>query len=266
MRFLGACLLMILMAGCTSSPPRPDLAEPAQLLQEARGEDENRRLYTDLIRELMGKDRLYAAMAHLEAQQKQFGDTAELRLLRADLLRKLEEPVAAEQIYRQLLDEGRFRGEARHGLGLVYAPQDLTLAVRHLQSAVTLLPTDARIRNDLGYALLRQGQVHEAVRELATAYQLSPGERLPRNNYIVALLIDGEERRAARIAAEHEVGGDEVKRLRQRAASLQQLARQSVSPLPGAETEPRPAPEPTPGRATNDDRRNAATTIGGGGG
>lgn len=258
MRLISICLLLMLAAGCSSGPPRPSLAEPANLLSEARGEEENRRLYTDLIRELIGKDRLYAAMAHLEAQQKQFGDTAELRLLRANLLRKMDEPVAAEQLYRQLLDEGVFRGEARHGLGLIYAPQDLSLAVRHLRSAVTLLPTDGRIRNDLGYALLRQGQVDAAVRELATAYQLSPSQQLSRNNYIVALLIDGEERQAARIAAEHEVSGEQVKRLRERAASLQQLARRPAT-LPD---EPGPAENSNPA----DDSRNASTTIGGGGG
>ncbi|MDT0636045.1 tetratricopeptide repeat protein [Spectribacter hydrogenooxidans] len=251
---------IVFAAGCSGVPsrPGPPPSGPDELLSQARGEAENKQLYTDLIREMMDQDRLYAAMAHLEAQEKQYGTTPELRLLRADLLRKLDQPIAAEQLYRGLLSEGQFRGRARHGLGLIYAPQDLTLAVRHLRSAVALLPTNAGIRNDLGYALLRQGEVDAAVRELATAYQLSPDQRLSRNNYIVALLIDGEERQAARIAAEHEVSGEQIKRLRERAASLQQLARRPAT-LPD---EPRPAESSNPA----DDSRNASTTIGGGGG
>jgi len=192
-----------------------------QLLDQARGPEETKRLHTDLIREMVSKDRLYAAMAHLEAQEKKFGRTPELRLLRAEILRKLERLEPSEKLYKSLLETG-FEGRAQHGLGLIYARQDIDLGIEYLRKAVQARPTDARIRNDLGYALLKARRFEDARLHLATAYQLDGKSDLGRNNYLLLLLIQGEEGQANRVARESDIGPETMNELRQQAKAMRQ--------------------------------------------
>lgn len=217
-RTLLAAALVLPLLGC-ATPNVSGSASDRAMLDAARGPEENRRLHTDLIREMIQQDRLYAGLAHLEAQQKEFGDSRELRLLRAEILRKLGRNDEAEDLYRDLLDT-RHAGLAEHGLGLIYAPRSLGLGVRHLRRAVKLRPTDARIRNDLGYALMRQGKLDEARLHLATAFQLEDGADLSRNNYILVLLLDGDEAEARRVAANAQVTASLMTRLRERAQNI----------------------------------------------
>ncbi len=192
-------------------------------LDQARGPEENARLYTDLVRKLIDEERLYAAFAHLQALEQRFGRTGELRLLRADILRKMGRTAEAQTLY-QTLSDGPYAGYADHGLGLIYARDDLAKGTRYLQRAVDRLPTNARMRNDLGYALLEAGRLSAARLHLATAYQLDPDSRLSRNNYILLLLIEGNEGRAQRIAGEHGVAPAVVRDLQNQALELSRLA------------------------------------------
>ena len=209
---------LILLGGCATQRVSPrDL--PGSTLNEARGPDENARLYTDLIRQLIAKDRLYAALAHLQAREQEFGVSDELRLLRADILRKMNDYAGARALYEQLLNTP-YVGQAHHGLGLVMARDDLAAGQSHLEKAVTLVPTDARMRNDLGYALLRQGRLADARLQLATAYQLDEANELNRNNYILLLLVEGNDRKAARIAADNQIDVGVMRGLRQQAQTI----------------------------------------------
>lgn len=190
------------------------------VLSRARGPEENQRLYTDLVRKMIDNDRLYAALAHLDARKKKYGSEPASRLLRAEVLRKLGRTSESQGLYNGLRDAGEFRGRAQHGLGLIDAKRDLAAGLEHLQKAAELRPTDARIRNDLGYALMKAGRVEDARLHLATAYQLDDSGSLARNNYIVALLVEGRKREASRIAAEAQLEKKTVKRLRERAAKV----------------------------------------------
>ena len=76
------------------------------------------------------------------------------------------------------------------------------------------------MRNDLGYAQMRQHKLTQARLNLATAYQLDSGFELARNNYIVVLLLDGDERSARQVAGESRITRDELGRLRAQAAAL----------------------------------------------
>lgn len=217
MKKLAVLVLMVLVAGCA---PRGAL-DPSGVLAQARGPQESRRLHTELVRKMIEDGRLYAALAHLEAQVNKFGATPASRLLRANVLRKLGRYDKAIRLYNDLFEQHRFRGRVEHGLGLIEARTgDLGSAVAHLRRAAKLRPTDAQIRNDLGYALLKLGQRQSALRQLATAYQLQPGGGLSANNYIVALLLTGHEQKAMRVAAAENLSGKALQRLRQQAEEL----------------------------------------------
>lgn len=219
-------------AGC-AAPRAPVGGSDKALLDAARGPDENRRLHTDLIQEMIEQDRLYAGLAHLEAQEKEFGSSRELRLLRAEILRKLGRTAEAETLYEGLLNT-EYAGRAQHGLGLIYAPRNLELGTRYLRRAVESRPTDARIRNDLGYALMRQGELEEARLHLATAFQLDNGAELSRNNYILLLLLEGREAEARRVATKAAVPETLMADLREQARTLEErAASRPSSPLVG---------------------------------
>lgn len=208
----------LMLAGCAGTR-----ATPAGLggdpLEQARGPDDNARLYTDLIRQMIAQDRLYAALAHLQAREQEFGVSDELRLLRADILRRMGDDAPARALYEQLIDTP-YAGQAHHGLGLLVSNSDPAASLGHLEKAVQRVPTDARMRNDLGYALLRRGDYAQARLQLATAYQLDEGNELNRNNYILLLLVEGDDRRAARIAARDQVGDRLMRQLRSQARTI----------------------------------------------
>lgn len=220
---LALLVVVGLLAGCAALPGGSG-GNGGDMLSQARGEEENQRLHTELVRKMIDNERLYAALAHLDAQEKEYGATPELRLLRAEVLRKLGRTSEAETLYNELIDEGAFRGRAEHGLGLIDASHDLAAGIGHLEKAAELRPTDARIRNDLGYALMKRGRSEDARLHLATAYQLDDSGNLSRNNYIVALLLDGQKTKAARIAAEANLQKETMERLRKRAAELEKTA------------------------------------------
>ncbi|MDN5939424.1 MAG: hypothetical protein L0H83_12290 [Salinisphaera sp.] len=225
-------LSLCLLAACVRVPAGVQI-QP--VLSQARGEEQNQKLYTDLIRQMIEDDKLYAALAHIEAQEKKFGTTPGVRLLRAQVLRKLGRTVEAEGLYRRLLNAGQLRGQAHHGLGLIYVQQNLALALQHLQTAAALLPTNAAIRNDYGFALLKEGQVDDARIQLATAYQLEDGAALARNNYVLVLLVAGEEGQARRVARQSGIGPDTLADLRRQAQMLR-----GPTPATGVTPPPRP--------------------------
>ncbi|WP_353221257.1 hypothetical protein [Salinisphaera sp. S4-8] len=241
---VGAVCIGLAVSGCAHErvavTPMADTT-----LDAARGPQENARLYTDLIRELIAQDRLYAALAHLQAREREFGPSDQLRLLRADILRRMGDDDTARGLYESLLDSD-YAAQANHGLGLILIATDRAAGMAHLQRAVVQMPTNARMRSDFGYALLRAGEYEKARLQLATAYQLDEANELNRNNYILLLLVTGADRQAGRIAAREQLDADLMRRLREQARSLANA--DGVSPM---RSQPRGAP---------------AVGIGGGGG
>ncbi len=244
LRFISALCCAGIASGCAGLQTQP-LNSSEQLLSEARGPEENRKLHTDLIREMIDQNRLYAAYAHLQAQDRNFGDNLELKLLRAEIQRKLGRTVEAEADYKALL-ETPYEGYAQHGLGLIYAKQNIVLGTQYLRKAVELRPTDARIRNDLGYALMRQNKLTEARLHLATAFQLDSGSNLSRNNYLLILLLEDDKATLSRVSRQTQVSPQQMARLEQQASELRSVT-----------TAPASLPRSTTG---------ASLTVGGGGG
>lgn len=231
----AALLALCVLVGCASAPPN---ADRYGVLAQARGPEQNQSLYLDLVRKMIEKGQLYAALAHLDAQKQKYGPGPAARVLRAEVLRKLGRTNQAAAMYRSLIDDGIFPGRAHHGLGLIKVTHNLGAGIKHLQKAADLRPTDARIRNDLGYALLKAGRYGDALLNLATAYQLEGGGKLARNNYIVALLVAGKARKASHIAAETEITKKTLARLKERAARLDNQAG-SITKTASVPTAPR---------------------------
>lgn len=205
------------LTGCGEFQKRPTPTSSQQIVSEARGPDENRRLHADLVRQMIDDGKLYAALAHLDAQEQNFGITQESRLMRADVLRKTGQTVEAESIYRELV-ETAYDGYAQHGLGLIYVQENLDLGTEYLRRAVRRRPTDARMHNDLGFALLRQGHLEQARVHLGTAYELSNRAELLRNNYVMVLLASGDRREAMKLARENDMDARTLQDLQRRAS------------------------------------------------
>lgn len=179
----------------------------------------DRRLYADLIRGMIAQGNYYAALAHVQQQQRQQGNTPELRYLEAEARRQLGQQDSAEALYRGLLRTS-MAGPAYHGLGLLYATRDLGQSIEFLRQAVQRQPTDAQTRNDLGYALTRAGRYAPALAELATAVELDPASGKARNNLVLLLILSGDESGVKRIVRETGMTADDLNRLRRQAQSL----------------------------------------------
>lgn len=212
---IGMLLIVVTVSGCATS------GMPAtQALRAPRGDAETDRvLYADLIRGMIEQQNFYAALAHIQEQQRLQGSTPELRYLEAETRRRLGQLDAAETLYSGLL-RSSLAGAAYHGLGLLYADRDARRSIGYLQEAARRQPTHAQTRNDLGYALAVAGDHPAALVELATAVELDPASDKARNNLALLLMLSGDEDGVQRIVRETAMTADAVQRLRQQASAL----------------------------------------------
>lgn len=142
-----------------------------------------------LIEERLREGNYYAALAQVQTLP---AEVAVVAALRADILRNLESP-QAEAWYRAL-QGSCLSGRAEHGLGLLAAGRgDYRAALQKLVSAAGLLPTDSRVRNDLGFVYLHLSQDRQAEFELRTAAELAPEDRMPQFNLALLALLGNNE-------------------------------------------------------------------------
>jgi Flp pilus assembly protein TadD, contains TPR repeats len=167
-----------------------------------------------LIRELMDSGKHHAALAHLDASGLAIPPAT---YLRAELLRQIGRAAEAVPLYKGLLG-GCLAGSGYHGLGLLAGHEGRTgEAIEHLSEARRRLPTDPRVRNDLGYALLLDRQ-HEAARhEFITALELDEHHRLAAMNMALLLFVEGQERGAEQWAKRMRISAEEQDLLRAQA-------------------------------------------------
>lgn len=230
---MSRCLLVLLLSAALAAcaaPRRLDRLE-TDLSREVPAAEVSG-VYTDLIRGMLAKQQYYAALAHIQEQRNQTGDTDELRLLEGEALRRLGRNAEAEGRYRSLVN-GRYGAEARHGLGLIYAATDLPRAIEFFAGAAQQAPTDPQIRNDYGYALMQAGRYDVALTQIATAVELQPDDVRGRNNLIILLLATGDEARARQVAASGGVDEQAFASLRRQAQTLK-LARSARPATSGA--------------------------------
>lgn len=216
-------LSALLLVGCTGGPPAAFDFWAGDESPEARAErcddsvaaEEGVKL--QLIRQLMDGGKLHAALANLDATDRSSPDAI---YLRAELLRQTDRPGEAEPLYQSLL-EGCRAGRGHHGLGLIAGrARRMDEAVKQLEEARRLLPTDAHIRNDLGYAFLLRGDDARARHEFVTALELEPNHRMSAANLVLLMLARGEDKSAEALARQTEIGDAELTDLRAQAREI----------------------------------------------
>ncbi|MGH8461765.1 MAG: hypothetical protein ACRESS_09180 [Stenotrophobium sp.] len=196
-------------------------ALPSRVGGDSAAAEDSPQVHTDLIRDMLAQHQYYAALAHIQDVQRRSGNTRELRFLEAETRRKLGQSAEAARLY-QGLAETEYAAQAYHGLGLINAANNLPLAIRQLQWAVHLQPTNAQFRNDLGYALMVSHRYTEALTQLATATELDQHDPLARHNLIVLLLITHDDANANRMARESNVSASELSEARRQAQEIAQ--------------------------------------------
>lgn len=232
------CTLALLLCAALAACAQPGVRNESTASRRST-EKVDRAVYLDLIRKMLDQNQYYAALAHIQQQQAAGQNNDELRYLEAEARRQLGQFAAAEALYRGLL-RTKLVADAYHGLGLLYAPVNLGVAIANLRESTKRQPTDATARNDLGYALLKARRYKEALPELATAVELDPANDKARNNLLLLLLATRDEPGAQRVIASAAVPPETVARLRREALALQQ----PVLPARPAAVAPKPVVPP----------------------
>jgi len=142
------------------------------------------------IAQAVRDDKAHAALAQLDALRLQ---APKAQLLRADAFRRVNRQEDARRLYQSLLGTC-LSGQAHHGMGLLLATlREDTASLGHLQAARELMPTDAQVRNDLGFALLLRRDFSAARFEFMTAIELAPDQPKPRHNLYMLAALQNED-------------------------------------------------------------------------
>lgn len=225
-RLVARCVLLAmaaaLLAGCSRTVGHTDLLglnnEPPRQAPACEADaDPEQNVKLDLIRKLMDSGKLYAALAHLEATRSK---SPRSTYLRAEILRQTDRTEQAEPLYRELLG-GCLAGKGYHGLGLI-AGRDgkIPEALAYLHKAEAELPIDVKVRNDLGYALLLDGQFEAARNEFLTALELDGSDPLSATNMALLLAVTGKEREMQAFALHMNMDPETVAQLRAQAEEI----------------------------------------------
>lgn len=191
-RMSWAAVLLILplaVAGCRGAAP----AMSVQGESVATPTAEEDALYIALIRGMNERGQSQAALAFLDDYLKRHPNDVEALSLKGEALLRTKQYDAADQIYIAL-DKRRVQPVAAFGLGQVRAQVgDWKGAVPQFARAASAAPTDARVLNNYGFALLKTSDFPKAYDILARAVQLSPQSQQIRTNFAIAALNSGRE-------------------------------------------------------------------------
>lgn len=212
--WLGVSLAL---SGCVVPPDRggSPSEQTAASCQGDLGATGNTRLAA--IQQMVSDGKPYAALAELDALG---GQTPKAQLVRAEALRRVDRAEQARQIYTTLT-QTCLNGEALHGLGLLAGHEGrLEESLRALSAARQALPTNAAIRNDLGYALLMNQQWADAQFELLTAQELAPNDSRVQRNLVLLALAQDKAPLARELSARFGLDAATQERLRSQALRL----------------------------------------------
>ncbi|WP_372782400.1 tetratricopeptide repeat protein [Litorivivens sp.] len=232
--YLSLCAL----TACSSAPTVSKV--PVDSGERCYAEsDKNRNVRLDLIRQQVAEGQYFSAIAHLEREDFQ-SDGA--RFLLAESLRKSGQLDAALTEYNTL-KRGCLNALGYLGAGKVLAVTgNLEQGLAELKTARDLLPTDANIRNDYGFALLASGSFDTARHEFMTAVELQPGHPVAIRNLVLALILSSDTQTAWSVAEHHHISVDDFQNLVVKAAqfrrNLSQNRASRVAKVPAANTEP----------------------------
>jgi Flp pilus assembly protein TadD len=174
---VGGAALLATLAACSASQGYGvgAQAQAEMQMRAATSKDaapDTPGMYLGLISRMQSEGLYYASLAHIDAFERQYGKSPDSIVLRADALRLTGQPVASAASYTELLNTP-LAARGHRGLGLLAgAAGDFHKAAQELDQASVLDPTDATTLSDLGYALLRDGEVARARVPLLKALEL----------------------------------------------------------------------------------------------
>ncbi len=215
----GVAMLATLLAGCGSMAASDmslrtdaDIEMARQRQSQEKAEITSPATYLALIRRMQEQGLYYASLAHIDAYQQRYGRGPEIMLLRADALRETDQLAAADAEYRAVVGAtsalgagtqgGLLNAAAWRGLGIVAGRQgNFAEAARRLQVAAQTNPTDASTASDLGYALMRSGEVEQARVPLMQAQQMAATSPKIAGNLVIWLTVNDRKDDAASLAA-----------------------------------------------------------------
>lgn len=213
---LSLLILALMLPGCASLP-----ANSAHHDTGSQTDTEKMRaVHSDLIEQMIEQGNYHAALAHIEELKRGDARVDRISLLHARVLFRMSRAQEAHAEYARLMGTA-FDAEAMHGIGLIYTVTNPPMALDYLGKAARGGPTQAGIRNDYGYALLRQGDFDKAQVELTTAHELAPQDPRYRNNAILASLLAADTGTARELADKARMSDAAFERLRKQAENWQ---------------------------------------------
>lgn len=218
-RLAAVVVACIVLNGCNPAFVRKESSLAQSGTRACAQLDSSTDIQLGLVRQMLDQDRHYAGLAHLAALDPVVQASAQARYLQAELLRHTGNAPAAERQYRELLGSC-LAGYGHHGLGLLSAERDLAQATTELREAARMLPTDPRVRNDLGYALLLLQDGPGARREFMTAIELGDYKQRAALNLLLLMLYEGDERGADRLRAQLKLTDSSLEQLRRQALQM----------------------------------------------
>ncbi|MFA5120091.1 tetratricopeptide repeat protein [Zavarzinia sp.] len=150
-------------------------------------------VFLALIRGMNEKGQSQAALAFLDDYLKRHPGNAEALTLQGEALLRTNQLDKAEQVYLAL-DRRRIQPAAAFGLGQVRAQyNDWKGAAPQYARAAQTAPTDPRVLNNYGFALLKTGDFATAYDVLSRAAQLAGENSQVRTNLAIAALNSGHD-------------------------------------------------------------------------
>lgn len=189
-----AVALPLALAGCRSAGTAPTVSVGGEAVAKPTAEEDS--LYLALIRGMIERDQAQAALAFIDEYLRRHPNDVEGLTLKGEALLRTNQAPEADKVYIEL-DRRRVQPVAAFGLGQVRAQVgDWAGAVPQYARAADAAPTDTRVLNNYGFALLKTSDFQKAYGILARASQLSPQNQQIRTNFLIAALNSGREAEA----------------------------------------------------------------------
>ena len=218
-RVIAVCGLLMLGGCATDGQSNPPWLALSNSCSKLSGDQE---LSMNLADDMAKEGKLHASLANLQRLPEHVG---QVQLRKARIYRQLGRG-EAQALYSSLLGTC-LAAEGEHGLGqLAVVRGDDALALRHLERAAKMAPTDDKIRNDLGVVYLNVLRIDDARFEFLTALELNKqDDSLAALNLVTLLIYQDNWKQAAELVSRAGLTPEHVTEAQARAHALKTPAK-----------------------------------------
>jgi Flp pilus assembly protein TadD len=179
-------------------------------------------MHLQLIEDMNRQGKHHAALAHLDALGERGEKLPRSRFLRAEASRQVGDKAAAQKLFTELTTSC-LAGLGHHGLArLAMEDGDMEQGLVEFVAASKERPTDPRIRNDHGYALLLSGDATAARHQFQTGHELGGGDQVSAN-LLLTLYVLGEHSAAEALAGRLPLSQQELADIKTHADELRSV-------------------------------------------